>query len=72
VAKGKLGMLLIGEPKEDKEDTKSEGAESEEADTASATLDTAAEELVGAIAKKDKAAVAEALRSAFTACREMK
>jgi len=66
--KGKLGMLLIGGPEEgDDEEKRDEGDDT----AASDTLEMAAEELIDAVSKKDTGAVAEALRSAFAACREM-
>lgn len=70
--KGKLGMLLIGGRPDEGEEPGEDEREDEDSETAEATLETAAEELVDAIAKKDTAAVKDALRSAFSACRELR
>ena len=46
-------------------------SEDEGEDLGTAALDAAASELISAIAKKDKPAVAEALQAAFSACYSM-
>lgn len=64
-----VGILLGMKPEKGKESEEPE-SESEDLDLAKEALKTAAQELIDAVKKGDAQAVADALQSAVTACKD--